>query len=78
MKKGDIIWVFQDGKLCRGEEAEVLELRAGGIKVIFPTMEPDETATVWFRRRDRKGKYEAFEWNYWILPTYSITGYQQG
>jgi len=64
MKKGDNIKVYQDGKYCRDTSATIIGFRAQGIKAVFHTMDSVETA--WFRRRDRKGIYEAIGWNYWI------------
>jgi len=67
MKVGDPIYVYQDGKVCRGALATVVALRAQGIKASF--VSDGENITIWFRRRRRQrgGVYEGIDWNYWII-----------
>jgi len=71
MMIGNTIKIFQDGKICRDRPAVITGYRAGGIQVRFTPMSEDKEITVWCTRRDKKGKYEAIGWNYWILPRYS-------
>jgi len=74
MKKNEIISIFQDGKICRGIPATILAIRADSIQVSFENTfggGDGEEVIVWCRKRNKKGKYEAIGWNYWILPDYS-------
>ena len=75
MKMNDQIYIYQDGKLCRDISATIIGMRSGGLRISFVDDEHG-VVNVWCRRRNKKGKYEAIGWNYWILPGYSVTGYQ--
>lgn len=75
MKVNDEIYIYQDGKLCRDIRATVIGVRSSGIHITFMNDE-EGMIDVWCRRRNKKGKHEAIGWNYWILPVYSVTGYQ--
>jgi len=64
MKKGNTVIAFQDGKLCRGIECEVIEVGAHRVKIKIMF---DEYETHWFRQRNKTGKFEAIGLNYFIL-----------
>ncbi len=73
IKAGDTITIYQDGKICRGVAADVLALRAGGIKLKFTIYagEDDEKEIIaWSRRRRHFHTYEVIGWNYWMYDNW--------
>ncbi len=69
VKKGNKIKIYQDGKNCRDVLAEILELRAGGIKfkfTIYAGTDDEKEIIAWSRRRRHFHTYEVIGWNYWM------------
>lgn len=50
MVKGQNITIYQDGKLCRGVQAKILEVRSKGFRLLFDCS--GEEVIAWSRRRN--------------------------
>ena len=60
------VTIYQDGKACRGVEAEVIGRRAQSIRFKFTCLFGGEVITAWSRKRRKKGNvHEVINYNYW-------------